>query len=139
MTPDEASLPRTEPTAEPAAGAAADRDSGGDGGIPMLTDVLHLPRYQPSELPADLAQIDWSALELRVQENVTERLVRRSQALLDQQLRDSLVVIVERASRSLTADLQDTLAQMIRETVAQAVREELTRVHTEITRLAPDT
>ena len=49
-----ASLPRTGLATEPATGPAGEREQGGDGGIPMLTDVLHLPRYQPSELPADL-------------------------------------------------------------------------------------
>ncbi len=98
----------------------------------MLTDVLQLPRYERTDLPGTLAEIDWSALELRVQENVMERLVRRSQVLLEEQMRDTLTAVIDRASQSLAIELRDTLSQMLHETVARAVREELTRVHTEI-------
>ena len=125
-------VPAGPDSARPDALRPATKAASPDGGIPMLTDVLQLPRYERTELPGTLSEIDWSALELRVQENVMERLVRRSQVLLEEQMRDTLTAVIDRASQSLAIELRDTLSQMLHETVARAVREELTRVHTEI-------
>ncbi|RPH67181.1 MAG: hypothetical protein EHM83_02150 [Burkholderiales bacterium] len=106
----------------------------GDDAIPMLTEVVEVPRYDPSELPRTLTAIDWSQLALRVQENVLERLLSRSDALLDAQLRSSLQTLIGRATESLAAELATTLEQLIRDLVARAVTEELTRVHDEVIR-----
>lgn len=100
--------------------------------IPMLTEVVQLPRYSGKDLPQSIGEIDWPELTLRVRENVLERLLRRSEVLLDSQLHRSLDTILERASRSIAAELQDQLAVLIREVVARAVTEELTRVQAEI-------
>ncbi len=108
-------------------GAANEADA-----IPMLTEVVQLPRYSGKELPQSIGEIDWPELTLRVRENVLERLLRRSEVLLDGQLHRSLDVILERASRSIASELQDQLALLIREVVARAVTEELTRVQAEI-------
>jgi hypothetical protein len=93
-----------------------------------------VPRYERSELPQTLTAIDWSQLALRVQENVLERLLSRSDALLDTQLGASLQAVIGRATESLAADLGTTLEQLIRDLVARAVSEELTRVHDEVVR-----
>lgn len=123
-----------------AAGAGPHED--GDDAIPMLTEVVEVPRYDRAELPATLAAVDWSQLALRVQENVLERLLERSDALLDEPLRASLQAVIGRATESLAAELGTTLQQLIRDLVARAVTEELTRVHDEIVRArtgqAPD-
>lgn len=108
----------------------------GDGGIPMLTDVLHPPRYPASELPTSLAQVDWAAFSQRVQDNVLERLMRRSDAMLAASLHQTLGVVLERATRSLALELEDVLSRSIRELVARAVSDELNRVHAEINRRA---
>lgn len=103
-----------------------------DSPIPMLTDVVHLPRYAAGELPASLTGLDWSELAGRVRENVMERLLRRSEMLLDTQLRDHLRIVLERSAEVLAVELHDALSQMIRDLVARAVNEELTRIHAEI-------
>ncbi len=105
-----------------------------DEAIPMLTEVVQVPRYSSAELPDTLASIDWAELALRVRENVLERLQRRSELLLNDELRTTLQAVLDRAAESLALQLNDTLSQLIREIVARAVTEELTRVHTEITR-----
>jgi hypothetical protein len=102
--------------------------------IPMLTEVVQVPRYATHELPRSLGDVDWAALAERVRENVTERLSRRSQALLDAQMRESLQAIVDRAAEALALELRTTMAQVVREIVDRAVTEELTRLHAEITR-----
>lgn len=103
-----------------------------DSPIPMLTDVVHLPRYAATELPPSLTGLDWSELAGRVRENVMERLLRRSEMLLDTQLRDHLRIVLERSAEVLAVELHDTLSQMIRDLVVRAVNEELTRIHAEI-------
>ncbi len=123
-----------EQLAEQLRAAAASAPEADEDAIPMLTEVVELPRYDRSELPATLTGIDWSQLALRVQENVLERLLNRSGALLDAQLRSSLQAVIGRATESLAADLGETLQELIRDLVARTVTEELTRVHDEVVR-----
>ena len=104
----------------------------------MLTEIVQVSRYVPAELPRALEDVDWSGLAERVRENVTERLARRSEALLDAALRDSLQAVVDRAAESLAADLRESVMQTVRDLVARAVNEEITRVHAEIARRPPD-
>ena len=105
-----------------------------DESFPMLTEVMQVPRYSSSELPDNLTEVDWAQLALRVRENVLERLMRRSELLLDAQMKDTLTTITQRAAESLAVELHDSLSQLIRDIVARAVNEELTRLHTEIQR-----
>lgn len=114
--------------------AAEGAPEGDDDAIPMLTEVIEVPRYDSSELPQSLTGVDWAQLALRVQENVLERLLNRSEALLDAQLRASLQAVIGRAAESLAADLGATLRELVRDLVARAVTEELTRVHDEVVR-----
>ena len=129
--PDDA--PGAPGAADPA-GAPPRTGAQAEESIPMLTEIVSVPRYAAEELPASLGDVDWAGLAERVRENVTERLTRRSQALLDAQLRESLQAVVDRAAESLAAELRGTLSQMVRDIVARAVTEELTRVHAEIAR-----
>ena len=115
-----------------AAGIAARHRIGGDEPIPMLTEVVQVPRYDSEDLPQSLAEVDWGDLAQRVRENVLERLLRRSDALLDAQLQDTLVPVLERAAETVAHELHDALNRMIRDIVARAVTEELTRLHAEI-------
>ncbi|MBN9425518.1 MAG: hypothetical protein J0H09_03325 [Burkholderiales bacterium] len=109
-----------------------------DDAIPMLTEIVEVPRYDSADLPPTIADVDWPRLALRVQENVLERLLDRSNALLDEQLKIGLQAIIERTTQTLAAELHTHLQQMISELVARTVNEELTRVHDEITRAASD-
>ena len=113
--------------AEPGSVAAA---AGAD--IPMLTEVVQVPRYDTEDLPQTLADVDWGDLGQRVRENVLERLLRRSDALLDAQLQNTLTPVLERAAETVAHELHDALNRMIRDIVARAVTEELTRLHAEI-------
>ena len=123
--------------------AAAASGETGDDAIPLLTEVVEVPRYDSSELPRTLVEIDWAQLAMRVRGNVLDGLLRRSDALLDAQLRASLQAVIGRATESLAADLGTTLEQLIRDLVARAVTEEITRVHDEVIRAGggamPDT
>jgi hypothetical protein len=119
------------PAPSPADNAARYRPAG-DEPIPMLTEVVQVPRYDTEDLPQTLAEVDWGDLAQRVRENVLERLLRRSDALLDAQLQDTLVPVLERAAETVAHELHDALNRMIRDIVARAVTEELTRLHAEI-------
>ena len=109
-----------------------DQVSSFDEHVPMLTDVLRLPRYQDQELPAQLDDVNWSELAERIRSNVMERLMRRSTLLLDEQLGDGLNAVIERATENLAAELRSALSSMVKDLVYTAVDEELNRVHTEI-------
>lgn len=120
-----------------AAGGGDEEHAAEDASIPLLTEIIDLPRYDAGELPHALTDVDWSQLALRVQENVLERLLGRSQDLVDDRMQDALQAVIARATASLAAELQLTLEQLIRELVARAVTDELTRVHDEIIRAHP--
>ncbi len=105
-----------------------------DDAIPLLTEVVELPRYDANELPRTLTEIDWAQLALRVQENVLERLLGRSDALIDEQLQAGLDAVLARAAESLAVELRIALGQLVRDLVARAVTDELTRVHDEVMR-----
>lgn len=114
----------------PDAAHGADRDDA----IPMLTEVVELPGEAAPELPESLAEVDWAALEQRVQDNVIDRLMHRSVDLLDGQLNATLNAVIGRAIDHLSAELHEALAQLTRDLVARAVAEELDRVHAEVAR-----
>lgn len=112
-------------------------DAPRDEAIPLLTEIIDLPRYDAGELPHALTDVDWSQLALRVQENVLERLLGRSQTLIDDEMHDALEAAITRATAPLAAELRVTLGQLVRELVARAVTDEMTRVHDEIIRAHP--
>jgi uncharacterized membrane-anchored protein YjiN (DUF445 family) len=95
---------------------------------------MSVPRYSSAELPDTLTEVDWTQLALRVRENVLERLMRRSEVMLDAQLKSTLETITARAAESLAVEMHDSLSQLVRDIVARAVNEELTRLQTEIQR-----
>jgi hypothetical protein len=102
--------------------------------FPTLTEVMSVPRYPAEDLPESIAAINWTSLETRVRENVMERLVRRSELMLDERLKATLEPIAQRAVESFSAELQTEISQIVRDVVARAVNEELTRLQTEIHR-----
>jgi hypothetical protein len=122
---------------DPADAPAPTRGTGADDPIPMLTEIVQEPRYVPEDLPVALGDVEWAGLAERVRENVTERLARRSEALLDAQLRESLQAVIDRAAEALATELRASLSQTVRDVVARAVNEELTRLHAEIARRQP--
>ncbi len=119
--------PVTRPIASGGAAAA-------DEPIPMLTEVVQVPRYDTEDIPESFAEVDWGDLAQKVRENVLERLLRRSDALLDSQIQATLTPVLERAVETVAQEMHDAMTRMIRDTVARAVTEELTRLHAEIAR-----
>lgn len=127
--------PGTPPAAglRPAQGEPASERGAGDLPIPMLTEIVLVPRQEVEPTPAALDQVDWAALARKVEDSVSARLAHRAQNLLDTALRDALDAAVNRAAESLAADLRTALSQTVKEIVARAVNEEITRVHLEMT------
>ncbi len=117
----------------PPAGAAARPSGAGDPpsdlAIPMLTEVVDLPRYAGVDLPERLADVDWTALENRVREHVLDRMLRRSDLLVETRVREALATSLARTTAALAAELQSSLTEIVREMVSRAVGEERTRVH----------
>jgi hypothetical protein len=104
-----------------------------DDNIPMLTEVVQVPRYSKAELPKAIDDVQFAALSERVEVNVMERILRHSEQLLDARLKADLESVLQRATETLAADLKTTLSQSIRDMVSHAVSEELTRLQSEIT------
>ena len=115
-------------------GSAPPESLDADEAIPTLSEIVHLPRYSPPELPLSLSDVDWAALTQRIQDNVLGRLMRRSELLFGAQLRATLKSVLDRTAEQMSAELQVTLSQLTRDLVARAVAEEITRVHDEIAR-----
>lgn len=104
-----------------------------DDNIPMLTEVVQVPRYSKTELPKAIDDVQFAALSERVEHNVMERILRHSEKLFDAKLKEDLSPILQRATETLVADLKTTLSQSIRDMVSNAVADELTRLQSEIT------
>jgi hypothetical protein len=104
-----------------------------DDNIPMLTEVVQVPRYSKAELPKAIDDVQFAALSDRVEHNVMERILRHSEQLLDAKLKEDLAPVLQRATETLVADLKTTLSQSIRDMVSNAVADELTRLQSEIT------
>lgn len=122
-------------TKQPQSGSnSANEVSSTDLAFPTLTEVMSVPRYPAEDLPESIASVNWTSLESKVRENVMERLVRRSELMLDERLKATLEPIAQRAVESFAAELQTEISQMVRDVVARAVNEELTRLQTEIHR-----
>ena len=100
--------------------------------IPMLTDVVRVSRYAARELPTSLDQPDWSGLSRRIEDNVMQRLLRRTESMLDGPLQQALDQVLERHLHAMHRDLSDAMSRILRELVARAVADELARVHAEI-------
>jgi hypothetical protein len=115
-------------------GSDASQGVDADEAIPTLSEIVHLPRYSPPELPPTLSDVDWAALTQRIQDNVLGRLMRRSELLFGAQLRATLKSVLDRTAEQMSAELQVTLSQLTRDLVARAVAEEITKVHDEIAR-----
>ena len=109
-----------------------DSSADADDAIPMLTEVVQVPRYAQRDLPETLGAVDWAALERRVQDNVLDRLMLRSDALLDDNLDAALRTVIGRAVEQLSSELRDALSRLTRELVAQAVAEEIDQVHEQV-------
>ncbi len=112
--------------------AAVVGELGIDQQVPMLTDVLQVPRYQGSELPQHFDDVDWPMLAERIRDNVMERLMRKSSEMLEERIADILQIVIERNTENLRLELRDSMSLMIKEIVTKAVADELNRVHTEI-------
>ena len=97
--------------------------------IPLLTDVVQITG--DTQAASDALVAPDHELESRVTEAVLQRLMRRSDDLLEVQLQKEMAPVMARLSATLGRELREPLEQMIRELVARAVIEELTRLRSE--------
>ena len=115
----------THPPGGPAADALHRDDT-----IPVLTDVVRLPREpEPEPTMTGFSDDDWAALAARVETSVTERMLLHAGPMLDASLDSMLTHLLQRAGAQLAQDLQDVFSHLVRDLVARAVTEELTMLH----------
>ncbi|MBP8307993.1 MAG: hypothetical protein KAY46_12060 [Burkholderiaceae bacterium] len=98
--------------------------------IPVLTDVVRLPRDpEPEPAVPAFSDDDWAALAARVETSVTERMLLHAGPMLDASLDNMLTTLLQRAGAQLAHDLHDVFSHLVRDLVARAVTEELTMLH----------
>jgi len=111
-------------------------DHAGDDDIPTLTEVVQVLPDEVVRVPPDHGAapgVSQPGLDPHQTEEVLERLLRRSDVLLEAPLQHALVPVMERLSGIVARELHDSLERIVREVVARAVNEELTRLRSEIT------
>jgi hypothetical protein len=121
-TPDAAQAPWAsgvlrEPRARSSAMAGDD--------IPTLTQVVQVSPGDPAVRTPDGSDTGREAL--------LQRLLGRSDALLDAQLQQALAPLVERATAALARELHDSMKGIVHEILDRAIKEELARLQAETT------
>jgi hypothetical protein len=98
----------------------------GDNDIPTLTEVVQVQSVDTAGLVPPRGDVDQQQTE-----EVLQRLLRRSDMLLEAPLQHALMPVMERLAGIVARELHDSLERIVREVVARAVTEELTRLHGE--------
>ncbi len=108
--------------------------------IPMLTDVLgddaadndtaapspEKTEAKETEEPADHeSTAAWNQVAMRVEQNVMERITRRTDEFIEGELRDQLDDILDAGCERLLADVRHTMQQSVRAALARAIAEEM--------------
>ena len=108
--------------------------------VPTLTDVVHLPEtavlseaqaapppaavQAPVPAPAE-APVAASPLPHGIEEYVVHRVMQRVDVVLDQRLREAIVLVVQEQTRSMVPRLREEVEAVVRHAVYEAVAEEL--------------
>ncbi len=101
----------------------------GDDAIPLLTEVLHVPKSDVAK-PDQPGPIDWEALADRVNDAVTVRLMQRVDAVISTEVRETLESALHDATVAVTSQLRSAISQEVSDIVAEAVAAELDRQRT---------
>ena len=122
-----------------------------DPGIPLLTEVIAAPAVPtPEAPPADppvLAQAlesspealeaqavatwneeQWARLERRIRERILRQMLARTDALLEQRIRDTLADVLQTAVETLANEIRGSLHQGLEDIVTRAVSQEIARL-----------
>ena len=128
--------------AEQVAQARRDPTGGDDLDVPMLTEELDHSRTGGAELAdaevafsdGPVSEEDWNEIALLVQKNVMKSMTRRTDELVNGELRNQLDELLDRGAERLMADIKNTMQQSISEAVSEAIAQELSRARKEIRR-----
>jgi hypothetical protein len=80
-----------------------------------------------TELP-HLSEEEWHRMERRVRERILGQLLSRTDAVLEERIRNSLAGVLQDAVDGLTATLRESLHKTLEEVVSRAVAQEITRL-----------
>jgi hypothetical protein len=80
-----------------------------------------------NELP-HLSEEEWHRMERRVRERILGQLLSRTDAVLEERIRNSLAGVVQDAVDGLTATLRESLHKTLEDVVSRAVAQEITRL-----------
>jgi len=120
-----------------------------DLGIPVLTEVISLPEADAAPAPADAQPAppaapqpppsarpapvegwldeEWSRIEQRIRERVLTQLLERTDAILDQRIREGLADVLQYATERLAADIRQGLHQTLDDVITDVVKREIER------------
>jgi hypothetical protein len=97
----------------------------------MLTEVIQLDDAETATAAGRTGSMEDAELERRIIEEILERLARRSEVVLDQRLQQTLTPVLQGVAETVTRELHDSLAPMIRDIVARTIADELARLRSQ--------
>jgi hypothetical protein len=78
--------------------------------------------------PPHLSEEEWHRMERRVRERILGQLLSRTDAVLEERIRNSLAGVLQDAVDGLTATLRENLHKTLEDVVSRAVAQEITRL-----------
>ena len=79
-------------------------------------------------LPAPMSEDEWQRMERRVRERILGQLLSRTDAMLEERIRNSVAGVLEQAVDSLAATLRASLHKTLEDVVSRAVAQEISRL-----------
>ncbi len=83
-------------------------------------------------LPAPMSDEEWLRMERRLRERILGQLLSRTDAMLEERIRNSVAGVLEQAVDGLAATLRASLHKTLEDVVSRAVAQEITRLQSTI-------
>lgn len=104
------------PATPPAAAAMPSAERGGG------------PASAGAPPPAPMGEDEWQRMERRVRERILGQLLSRTDAMLEERIRNSVAGVLEQAVDGLAATLRASLHKTLEDVVSRAVAQEISRL-----------
>lgn len=81
-----------------------------------------------ASLPTPMSEDEWQRMERRVRERILGQLLSRTDAMLEERIRNSVAGVLEQAVDGLAATLRASLHKTLEDVVSRAVAQEISRL-----------
>jgi len=98
--------------------------------VPTLTEVVS-PQHGEATTTRPTSRVDAlgaagaAALPRDIEEDVVHRIMQRVDMVLDQRLREAIVLVIQEQTRSIVPRLREEVETVVRHSVCEAMAEEL--------------